>query len=65
MVVGGGPGDASARLVLLQGVSLLRPEDAVCEAMLEGGRGSSVVGGVCSRRRSGTGFGWWSASRSS
>ncbi|MGW7019974.1 hypothetical protein ACWGGS_11565 [Streptomyces decoyicus] len=36
MVLGGSPGDASARLVLLQGVSLLRPEDAVFEAMLEG-----------------------------
>ncbi|MET8709607.1 hypothetical protein [Streptomyces californicus] len=36
MVLGGGPGDASAQLVLLQGVSLLRPEDAVFEAMLEG-----------------------------
>ncbi|MFE0181272.1 hypothetical protein [Streptomyces olivaceus] len=36
MVVGSGPGEASARLVLLQGVSLLRPEDAVFEAMLEG-----------------------------
>ncbi|MFJ1545201.1 tyrosine-type recombinase/integrase [Streptomyces sp. NPDC088246] len=36
MVAGGGPGEASARLVLLQGVSLLRPEDAVFEAMLEG-----------------------------
>ena len=28
--------EASARLVLLQGVSLLHPEDAVFEAMLEG-----------------------------
>lgn len=35
-MLGGGLGDASARLVLLQGVSLLRPEDAVFEVMLEG-----------------------------
>ncbi|MGP3684613.1 hypothetical protein ACTVZO_07855 [Streptomyces sp. IBSNAI002] len=35
-MLGGGLGDASARLVLLQGVSLLRPEDVVFEAMMEG-----------------------------
>ncbi|WP_444468378.1 tyrosine-type recombinase/integrase (plasmid) [Streptomyces rochei] len=33
---GVGPSDASARLVLIQGVSLLHPEDAVFDAMLEG-----------------------------
>ncbi|GAB2329475.1 tyrosine-type recombinase/integrase [Streptomyces griseoincarnatus] len=33
---GAGLSDASARLVLLQGVTLLHPEDAVFDAMLEG-----------------------------
>ena len=54
----------SARLEFVAGVHLLHPEDAVFEAMLQGGRGSNRPGS-CSRRPSAEGMRWSASSSSS
>lgn len=56
--------EASAQLVLLQGVSLLHPEDAVFEAMIEGWGRQQRGGADCSRTRSATDRAWCGASPS-